>query len=163
MCVLKQSGRKWEIMFFGSYAHSLDEKNRLVIPSKMRSEIGSRLYIMKGFDGAISMYPEKAFEKLMNEFNSLPFNKRDARSYLRTQLATTSELEIDKAGRVILPSNLLDKYSISKSVMVIGMGDHIEVWDIKTYEAYEAEADKNFEDIAENLTKDNEQWQSTSQ
>ena len=155
MCVLKKSGRKWEIMFFGSYAHSLDEKNRLVIPSKMRSEIGARLYIMKGFDGAISMYPEKAFEKLMNEFNSLPFNKRDARSYLRTQLATTSELEIDKAGRVILPGNLLDKYSISKSVMVIGMGDHIEVWDSKTYEAYEAEADKNFEDIAENLTKDN--------
>ena len=91
----------------------------------------------------------------MNEFNSLPFNKRDARSYLRTQLATTSELEIDKAGRVILPGNLLDKYSISKSVMVIGMGDHIEVWDSKTYEAYEAEADKNFEDIAENLDKDN--------
>ena len=99
--------------------------------------------------------PEKALEKLMNEFNTLPFNKKDARSYLRTQLATTSELEIDKAGRVILPGNLLDKYSISKSVMVIGMGDHIEVWDSKTYEAYEAEADKNFEDIAENLDKDN--------
>lgn len=140
-------------MFFGSYAHSLDDKNRLVIPSKMRNEIGTRLYIMKGFDGAISMYPEKAFAKLMDEFNSLPFNKKDARSYLRTQLATTSELEIDKAGRVILPNTLLSKYSISKSVVVIGMGDHIEVWDSKQYEAYEAEADKNFEDIAENLDK----------
>ena len=62
-----KSGRKWENMFFGSYAHSLDDKNRLVIPSKMRSEVGARLYIMKGFDGAISMYPEKAFEKLMAE------------------------------------------------------------------------------------------------
>ena len=142
-------------MFFGSYSHSLDDKNRLVIPSKMRNELGVHLYIMKGFDGAISMYPEKAFEKLMMEFNSLPFNKKDARSYLRTQLATTSELEIDKAGRVIIPNTLLEKYNISKSVMVIGMGDHIEVWDSKVYEAYEAEADKNFEDIAENLTKDN--------
>ena len=141
-------------MFFGSYSHSLDDKNRLVIPSKMRSEVGARLYIMKGFDGAISMYPEKAFEKLMNEFNQMPFTKKDARSYLRTQLASTSELEIDKAGRVIVPSNLLEKYSISKSVMVIGMGDHIEVWDSKVYEAYEAEADKNFEDIAENLVKE---------
>lgn len=142
-------------MFFGSYSHSLDEKNRLVIPSKMRNELGVHLYIMKGFDGAISMYPEKAFEKLMMEFNSLPFNKKDARSYLRTQLATTSELEIDKAGRVIIPNTLLEKYNISKSVMVIGMGDHIEVWDSKVYEAYEAEADKNFEDIAENLNKEN--------
>ncbi|MCQ2087333.1 MAG: division/cell wall cluster transcriptional repressor MraZ [Bacilli bacterium] len=141
-------------MFFGSYAHSLDDKNRLVIPSKMRSEIGTRLYIMKGFDGAVSMYPEKAFEKLMSEFNSMPFNKKDARSYLRTQLASTSELEIDKAGRVIIPGNLLTKYSISKSVMVIGMGDHIEIWDSKVYEVYEAEADKNFEDIAENLIKE---------
>lgn len=140
-------------MFFGSCTHTLDEKNRLVIPSKMRSEIGARLYIMKGFDGAISLYPEKAFEKLMQELNSLPFNKKDARSYLRTQLATTSELEIDKAGRVIIPSVLLTKYSISKNVTVIGMGDHIEVWDSKVYEVYEAEADKNFEDIAENLDK----------
>jgi len=140
-------------MFFGSYAHSLDDKNRLVIPSKMRSEIGARLYIMKGFDGAVSLFTEKSFEKLMAEFNSLPFNKKDARSYLRTQLATTSELELDKAGRVILPGNLLEKYSISKNVMVIGMGDHIEVWDAKAYESYEAEADKNFESIAENLEK----------
>ena len=97
---------------------------------------------------------EKAFEKLMEQFNSLRFNKKDARSYLRTQLATTSELEIDKAGRVIIPNTLLEKYSISKSVMVIGMGDHIEVWDSKAYEIYEAEADKNFETIAENLNKD---------
>lgn len=154
VCTWKESGRKWEIMFFGSYSHSLDDKNRLVIPSKMRNELGVHLYIMKGFDGAISMYPEKAFEKLMEEFNSLPFNRKDARSYLRTQLATTSELEIDKAGRVIIPNTLLEKYNISKSVMVIGMGDHIEVWDSKVYEAYEAEADKNFEDIAENLNKD---------
>ena len=154
VCTWNQSGRKWEIMFFGSYSHSLDDKNRLVIPSKMRTELGVHLYIMKGFDGAISMYPEKAFEKLMEQFNSLPFNKKDARSYLRTQLATTSELEIDKAGRVIIPNTLLEKYSISKSVMVIGMGDHIEVWDSKAYEIYEAEADKNFEDIAENLNKD---------
>jgi len=141
-------------MLFGSCSHTLDEKNRLVIPSRMRSEIGTHLYIMKGFDGALSIYPEASFQKLMNEFNSLLFNKKDSRSYLRVQLATTSELDLDKLGRAVIPNSLLSKYNISKEVIVLGAGDHIEVWDAKAYREYESEAESNFEDIAENLGKE---------
>lgn len=147
-----ESGKKWEIMLFGSYEHTLDEKNRLVIPSKMRNEIGTHLYIMKGFDGALSIFPEASFQKLMNEFQTLPFNKSDARTYLRVQLANASDLDLDKAGRAVIPSILLAKFNISKEVIIIGMGDHIEVWDLKTYKEYEAEAESKFESIAENLT-----------
>ena len=138
-------------MFFGSFEHNLDDKGRLVIPRKMREEAGSKLFIMKGFDGALSIFKESGFERLANEFASLPFNKKAARDYLRIQLATTVELDVDKAGRVQLPSQLLAKYQISKEVIVIGCGDHIEVWDKKAFEKYEEDANASFEATAELL------------
>ena len=63
-------------MFFGTYEHTIDEKGRLVIPRKMREEAGVRLFIMKGFDGALSLFKEVEFERLTREFNSLPFSKK---------------------------------------------------------------------------------------
>ena len=151
------SGRKWEKvgnMFFGSYEHSLDEKGRLVIPRKMREEAGNKVFVMKGFDGALSIYKVETFEKLIEEINSLPFNKRNNRAYLRMQLSSVVELDVDKMGRVQLPNQLLNKYQIGKDVIVLGALDHIEVWDRLTYQEYEAQANKEFEDLAENLSKD---------
>jgi MraZ protein len=74
-----KSGRKWEIkMFFGFYEHTLDDKGRLVIPRKMREEAGVKVYILKGYDGALSVYKQSTFEKLVEEINSLPYNKKKA-------------------------------------------------------------------------------------
>lgn len=144
-------------MFFGSYVHTLDNKGRLVIPSKLRDEAGTRVYILKGFDGALSIYKSSDFDKMVEEINALPFNKRNSRAYLRVQLASTCELDVDKQGRVQLPSQLLEKYGIGKDVIVIGVGDHMEVWDKKTYEDYEKGVDKDFESIAEKIEKDEEE------
>lgn len=141
-------------MFFGSYSHTLDSKNRLVIPYKMREEAGVKIFIMKGFDGALSIYKATEFEKLVQAFNSLPFNKKASRDYLRIQLASTVELDVDNSGRIQLPTQLVNKYAITKEVMVIGAGDHIEVWSKQTYEKYEKETEANFEDTAENLVKE---------
>lgn len=141
-------------MFFGSYEHNLDDKHRLVIPRKMREELGTKCYIMKGYDGALSLFHESAFQKLVEELEKLPLNKKNARDYLRIQLASTCELEMDKMGRVQLPASLLTKYHIGKEVVIIGMGSHIEVWNKADYEKYEAEAVDKFDDIAENLQEE---------
>ena len=138
-------------MFFGTYEHSIDEKGRLVIPRKMREEAGVRLFIMKGFDGALSLFKESEFDRLTREFDSLPFSKRDNRAYLRIQLASACELEIDKMGRVQIPVALLNKHQIGKDVVVIGCGDHMEVWDRKAFAEYEKAATENFENLAENI------------
>ena len=138
-------------MFFGSYTHNLDEKGRLVIPSKMREELGLKAYILKGFDGALSIFKEEDFINLTNELKNLPFNKKNSRVYLRIQLASACELDIDRQGRALLPTQLLNKYQIGKEVIVIGALDHIEVWNKKDYEAYEKNADSSFENIAEEL------------
>ena len=138
-------------MFFGSFEHNLDDKGRLVIPRKMREEAGNKLFIMKGFDGALSMLKEEEFARLVKEFNELPFNKKATRDYLRLQLSSTCELDVDKSGRVQIPTQLLSKYQISKNVMVIGCGDHIEVWDKVAFDNYEAKVNAEFELTAEKL------------
>ena len=140
-------------MFFGSYTHNLDDKGRLVIPSKMRDELGLKAYILKGFDGALSIYKESDFQRLVNELQNLPFNKKNSRAYLRIQLASACELDIDRQGRALLPTQLLNKYQIGKEVIVIGALDHIEVWNKKDYETYEKTADSSFEEIAEELSE----------
>ena len=141
-------------MFFGNYSHSLDEKGRLVIPRKMRDELGTTIFIMKGFDGALSIYKSDAFEKLMKELETMSFNKKENRDYLRIKLASIVDLEVDKMGRVQIPQAILNKYHISKDVIVLGAGDHIEVWDNKTYEEYYSSIEDDYEQIAERLAGD---------
>ncbi|MBO6261563.1 MAG: division/cell wall cluster transcriptional repressor MraZ [Bacilli bacterium] len=138
-------------MYFGSFAHNLDDKGRLMIPRKMREELGYKVYIMKGFEGSLSLYDESGYQKLVNEFTRLSFNQQKVRDYLRLQFASTYEMEVDKLGRVQLPSALLTKYNISKEVLVLGIGDHIEVWDKAKYEEYENSIRDNFESIAEEI------------
>lgn len=151
---MSTSGRKWEKvvdMFYGSFVHNLDDKGRLVIPSKMREALGAKAYILKGYDGALSIYRESDFEDLIKKIKTLSFTKKNARAHLRVQLASVCELDIDKQGRALLPTQLLAKYKIGKEVIVIGALDHIEVWNKKDYEAYEKTADSSFEEIAEEL------------
>ena len=138
-------------MYFGSFAHNLDEKGRLMIPRKMREELGYKVYIMKGFEGSLSLYNEERYQKLVEEFSRLSFNQSKVRDYLRLQFASTYEMEVDKLGRVQLPSALLTKYNISKEVLVLGIGDHIEVWDKAKYGEYENSNRDNFESIAEEI------------
>ena len=138
-------------MYFGSFTHNLDDKGRLMIPRKMREELGYKVYIMKGFDGPLSLYNEERYQKLVEEFSRLSFNQSKVRDYLRLQFASTYEMEVDKLGRVQIPTALLTKYGISKEVLVLGIGDHIEVWDKAKYEEYENSIRDEFESIAENI------------
>ena len=143
-------------MFFGNYSHSLDEKGRLVIPKKMREELGDKIFIMKGFDVALAIYQESAYSRVMEELQKYSFNKKENRDYLRLKLASIVDLDVDKMGRVQLPVAILGKYHINKDVVVLGAGDHIEVWDKDRYEEYMSSIEDEYEDIAERLGKDDD-------
>ena len=106
---------------------------------------------MKGYDGALSIYPESDFLKLVSDMEKLPFHKKTARAHLRAQMSSVSELLIDRQGRALLPTSLLAKYHIGKEVVVIGALDHIEVWNKEEYEAYDKVINDSFEDNAELL------------
>lgn len=143
-------------MFFGNYSHSLDEKGRLVIPKKMREELGNKIFIMKGFDGALAIYQESSYTRVVEELEKYSFNKKENRDYLRLKLASIVDLDVDKMGRVQLPSAILGKYHINKDVIVLGVGDHIEVWDKERYEEYMTSIEDEYENIAERIGKDDD-------
>ena len=106
---------------------------------------------MKGFDGSLSVYNEERYQRLVDEFSKLPFNQHKNRDYLRLQFASTYEMDVDKLGRVQIPTALLNKFNISREVLVLGIGDHIEIWDQKKYEEYESSIKDEFENIAESI------------
>ena len=139
-------------MFFGSYNHTLDEKGRLMIPRKMREQVGGVLYIMQGYDGSLSLYTETRYQALVEEYSRLSFNQSKVRDYLRLQFASTFEIEVDKLGLIQLPTALLGKFNISRDVMVLGIGDHIEIWDKTKYEDYENVKRNEFDAIAEEIS-----------
>ena len=122
-----------------------------MIPRKMREELGYKVYIMQGFDGSLSVYTEDRFVQLSEEFAKLPFNQKKNRDYLRAQFASTFDMDVDKLGRVQIPTALLKKFDISRNVTVLGMGDHIEIWDSDKYEAYEQGVVENFDKNAEEI------------
>ena len=145
-------------MYFGNYEHSLDNKGRLLIPRQLKTGLseGSKLYIMKGYEGCLSVYNESEFTKLVEECSSLSYHKKNSRAYLRLMLSSVTELVVDKVGRVQIPTSTLTKFQISRQVIIIGVGDHFEIWDLNKFNEYQAEANENFEEIAESLDESNE-------
>ena len=145
-------------MYFGYYEHSLDDKGRLMIPAKLREGLsgGSPLYVLKGFEGCLSIYNEISFMKLSEKLSSLPYEDKEARSYIRNLLGSVVQLNVDKLGRIQVPTTILNKYQISRQVAVIGVGDHFELWDLAKYQEYEADNSKRFEDVADKLVNKDE-------
>lgn len=138
-------------MFYGTYNHVLDDKNRLMIPKKFRNSLSVKVFIMKGYDGAINLMAEDEFEAYVKKLNEMSFNKKDTRTFLRIQLASTYELEVDKLGRIQIPNAVISKYNLTKEICVVGAGDHLELWSRQAYEDYDARNYSKFEDIAEHL------------
>ena len=144
-------------MYFGYFEHTLDDKGRLLLPKRIKEGLAENapLYVLKGFEGCLSVYNEIEFEKLTQECEKISFNHKNSRSYLRIVLGSVIQLNIDKVGRIQLPSQILNKYSINKNVVILGVGDHFEIWDSQIYQAYEKEANDNFETIAEKMEEEN--------
>ncbi|MBO8461234.1 MAG: division/cell wall cluster transcriptional repressor MraZ [Firmicutes bacterium] len=139
------------MLFFGSYEHNLDNKNRVMLPSKFRSMIKGNLFCMTGFEGCLSLYTEDDFNKLSQKLSQYSFNSKAEREYIRTIYASVIELEIDKVGRILLPTSIVNKYGIPKTVSIIGVGDHLEIWDTNKWNEYNKNSEKNFDMIAEEL------------
>lgn len=138
-------------MFTGEYRHNLDNKNRLAIPSKIRNLIGDNIVITRGLDGCLFGYDLKTFDKLIEKLNSLPFTKKDVRSFTRFFASSAITLEFDKQGRVLLPSYLIEHAGIEKNCVVVGVMDRIEIWSETKWDSFINDNIESLSDISENL------------
>lgn len=140
-------------IFFGTYSRSLDEKNRLQIPSKLLSPLPSKLYSIRGYEGCLSIYLESDFLSLAQKLSSLSYEESKSRAYIRLALSSVSEMEIDSHGRLPLGKELIDLYHIGKNVIIIGVLDHFEIWDEGAYLDYQKKNSGEYEALAEDLRK----------
>ena len=115
-------------MLMGEFHHNLDDKNRLIIPSKFREEIGDKFVVTRGLDGCLFIYSLDNWDKIIQKLKSLPFTKKDARTFMRFFLSAASICEFDKQGRINLVNSLISYANITKECVIIGVNDRLEIW-----------------------------------
>ena len=140
-------------MFFGSYEHTLDDKGRLVLPSRLRNNLGNKLFILKGYEGSLSLYKEEEFKSYIDSLSSLPYSSKNNRDIVRIALSSVFELNLDSQYRIQIPQALINKYQIEKEVVIIGVIDHLEIWNKSKWDKYQKDNDKEFEEKSERLFK----------
>ena len=138
-------------MFIGEYHHSIDDKGRLIIPSKFREELGEKFIVTRGIENCLFVYSEESWQKIVDKLETLPFTKKDARQFIRFFLSGASEAEFDKQGRINITSPLISYANITKECVVIGTGDRLEIWSEESWNDFFASAKDSMSDIAENL------------
>ena len=138
-------------MFIGEYHHSIDDKGRLIIPSKFREELGNKFIITRGIENCLFVYSLESWKKIVNKLETLPFTKKDARAFIRFFLSGASEAEFDKQGRINITSPLISYANITKECVVIGTGDRLEIWSEESWNDFFISARDSMSDIAENL------------
>ncbi|MDO5455764.1 MAG: division/cell wall cluster transcriptional repressor MraZ [Eubacteriales bacterium] len=121
-------------MFMGEYAHSLDSKGRLIIPSKFREALGEKFVITRSLDQCLCIYDMEDWEKFVSRLSSIPYNVKKQRQLVRFFLSGANEVEPDKQGRVLIPGNLREAAGIDRDVILVGVGSRIEVWSAKAWE-----------------------------
>ena len=115
-------------MFMGEYNHTIDAKGRLIIPAKFREVLGDEFVVTKGMDGCLFVFDNSEWQVFAEKLRSLPMIDKEVRQFTRFFLAGAASVEVDKQGRILLPSVLRDFAGITKDTVLIGVGSRIEIW-----------------------------------
>ena len=138
--------------FHGTFEHSLDSKNRLTVPSRFRSALSGKVFLVRGVDRCISVYPEQTYsamtEAALAGLNPFSPEARELRRYFHSN---ASQVELDSAGRVMLSTRQLEHAGIDRDVVVIGAGDCLELWDPSTWADYDLDLTARAPDITASL------------
>lgn len=136
-------------MISGRYDFTLDGKNRIFIPARLREEFGENIVFVRGIDRCVAVYSASCWEAFCARLEELP--RTEARHVKRFLYSSAVEAHIDGHGRVILPSLLRDYAKIEKCAIILGVGDHAEIWSDTELAAFESKAD--LPDMEEMLIK----------
>ena len=136
-------------MLIGEYEHSLDAKGRLIMPAKLREDIGEKFIITKGLDGCLFAFSIAEWKIFEEKLRSLPISNKDARKFSRFFFAGAIDCEIDKQGRFLISSNLREFADLEKDVIIVGMDSRIEIWSKEKWNKFDE--DISADEIAEKM------------
>lgn len=139
-------------MLIGEYEHSLDAKGRLIMPAKIREDIGEKFIITKGLDGCLFGFSQNEWANFEEKLKTLPLTNKNARDFVRFFLSGAIECEIDKQGRFLIASNLREYSNLEKEAVIIGVGTRIEIWNKEKWKTYNSDENISADEIAENMT-----------
>ena len=153
------SGKLWEKvgdnMLLGEYHHNIDDKGRLVIPTIYREELGEEFIITRGIEKCLYVYSKVEWEKLVAKLNTLPFTKKNARTFSRSFFSGAAVCKFDKSGRINITSPLVSYAGLTKECVIIGVNDRLEIWSEEAFNEFLNKNAEQLEDIAENLFEGN--------
>jgi MraZ protein len=138
-------------MFFGSHEHTIDNKGRLTLPAKWRSELAGGVVVTRGLDDCLFIFPKAKFEAIAQEIDQQGIELADARDWARYFLGMASDAEADRQGRVLIPQNLRDFAKLNGKVIVVGVTSRIEVWDPKRHGEANDKIESNAAVVAERM------------
>ncbi|MCR4425751.1 MAG: division/cell wall cluster transcriptional repressor MraZ [Firmicutes bacterium] len=138
-------------MFIGEYRHSLDDKGRIIVPSRFREELGGHFIVTRGLDTCLFGFPESEWRNQEQKLASLPMTLADGRAFSRMFFSGASECDIDKQGRALIPSHLREYAKIERDIVIIGVSTRFEIWAAAQWQVYLDKMSQSYESIAEKL------------
>lgn len=138
-------------MLIGEYHHNMDNKNRLMMPSKTLPELGEEVIVARGFEHCLMVYPMAKWESVIEKFSELSITKSDTRKFMRILLSGATSCKFDSQNRICLPGVLKSYAELDKECVILGLQDHLEIWSEKAYERFLDENLDSFSEIAEKI------------
>ena len=138
-------------MLIGEYEHSLDAKGRLIMPAKLREDMGEKFILTTGLDGCLFGFSMSEWEKFEDKLKALPITNKNARNFVRFFLSGATECELDKQGRFLIAGKLREVAKLDKDVTIIGAGTRIEIWDKAKWKGHNSEENLSIEEIEQNM------------
>ncbi len=148
---------KWEevgygkTMLIGEYTHSLDDKNRVSLPSKFRKELGGKVVVTHGLDTCLFLFSLAAWKKFSEQLASLSLVQGDKRKFSRFMLGGAVEADVDSIGRILLPDFLKEFANLKNKVVLTGVHSRVEIWNDKAWGEYKKSVEKDVDTLAEKL------------
>jgi MraZ protein len=141
------------MLLTGAFSRAIDEKQRIAIPKRVREELlrgdGNTLFIAPGTDGSLALYTEEIFATLAARLTAASPAEQDVRAFSRLFYSQAQRVEFDTQGRIRIPVELTQLAKLEREAVLLGVFDHLEIWDRARWEQYLAERQSRYDEIAE--------------
>ena len=138
-------------MLIGEYTHTIDDKNRLSLPAKFRTEMGKKMVLTRGFDKCVAIFTEREWKKIAEKLSEGSMLQADNRRFNRFMFGGAVEAGVDSLGRVLIPDFLKEWADLKTKVSVIGVESRVEIWNEEAWSAHKSEVEKQADTLAEKL------------
>src|SRR5262245_33103200 len=139
------------MLLTGTYPRTIDEKSRLALPKRLREQLKDPpvLYVTPGPDQSLWVYAEADLERLSGQLDETPATDAEARIFRRLFYAQAETVDLDKSGRILIPERLAQFAVLTRDVVLIGVRDHLELWDAARWQNFVNEHAARFDTVAE--------------